>query len=73
MNTVELIKQAATQNIHGVNAMKSYLQKIGKQINSSKMIDICNEIYNQYLTFKQDKDQFNELSLFLNIEIEKSI
>lgn len=71
MNTLELVKQASKQNVHGIEKMKKYLQIVSKKINSTKMTDICDDIYAQYLVFKGDKKQFNELSLFLNLELEK--
>ena len=71
MNTIELVKQASTQNVHGREKMKLYLQFVSKTISSTKMTDICDYIYSQYLIFKGDKKQFNELSLFLNLELDK--
>jgi len=72
MNTLELVKQAVSQNVHGVVAFKKYLQKVSKEINSTKMTDICDGIYNNYLAAKKDNTQFNELSVFLNLQIEKA-
>ena len=72
MNTRELIKQAGKQCIYGDSGLIKYFKIVGKEINSTKISEICEEIYRRYEIFKENKKSFNELSLFLNVEVEKA-
>lgn len=73
MNPRELIKQAAKQCIYGEKGLMQYFKSVGEDINSKKISEICDEIYKRYEFFKAGKKRFNQLSLFLNIETEKTL
>lgn len=70
MTSIEQIKQASKMVIFTDAAIiKKYFASISKEISSTSMAAICDEIVRQYDIKKLNEDQYYGLHTFINAEI----